>query len=582
MKYSFAKSFINLSSGIFNEMLIIFLFIFIINNFLSNEDVRINADGKGYYDYLPSIFIYNDFVRFNCGIKECPEKYERIKKMGVYSTLKDKKVDKYTCGTALLESPFFLVTFLANKRTYTIDEAYQPQYQHAIFYSALFYLFLSLYFLKLLLKLYRISPWIITSMQLLIVFATGISYYANYNAGYSHVFSLFAITLFSFMAKKYFIAPEKKIFILAIIVLALVTLIRPTNAVILFFTPFLAGNFMNFKKGVFFLLKKPLILFSGIAFSLLLLSIQPIAWYLQTSSFFLYPYIGEGFNWDDPQFINVLFSYRKGLFVYSPALFVSLLTVIWLFFRKRSFEGLMWVCFFILITYIISSWSTWSYGSSYGMRPYIDYLPVFVIPLALFLQDNRIPVRVLVMGVLFGMAVINQIQTFQYKEYILTWDTMNKQDYWKVFLRTNHLFKDVLWKIKPEVGSFQNMKFDISPPADLIQHSQINLFSSKAFSKNEINRLKFIKLNLTTLFDKKNDAQICFRITDTLTSDTLRFEKMNIMKMLEKEVNTVHEGVIYYQNRYIKEEGAYIISIDLILRNQKINIQNPTITYYFN
>lgn len=43
------------------EIVIIFSFILPINNYLGNVDKSINSNGVGYFDYLPSIFIHNDF-----------------------------------------------------------------------------------------------------------------------------------------------------------------------------------------------------------------------------------------------------------------------------------------------------------------------------------------------------------------------------------------------------------------------------------------------------------------------------------------------------------------------------------------
>ena len=60
------------------EMIIIFGFIFSINNYIGNVEKTINADGIGYYDYLPSIFIHNDFIRYNDSRLENNSLYQRI------------------------------------------------------------------------------------------------------------------------------------------------------------------------------------------------------------------------------------------------------------------------------------------------------------------------------------------------------------------------------------------------------------------------------------------------------------------------------------------------------------------------
>lgn len=580
MKLTSIKSLYIFLSSIINEVLILFLFIFVINNILYNEDVRINSDGKGYFDYLPSIFIYQDFIRLDCNDTDCPKKYERVNKMGVYNTYKDKKVDKYTCGTALLESPFFLVTFITHKRTFTVEEAYQTHYQHAVFYAALFYLFLALILLKALLKLYKVNLWIITTMQLLVVFATGLSYYANYNAGYSHVFSFFAVTWFSFNAKNYLLKPNSKYFFYAVISLGLVVLIRPANAVLIFFIPFLAENSKAFAEGIAYIFKRPLQLMVGMAIFLCLMSLQSVAWYLQTGDFFLYSYGREGFNWLNPQIANVLFSYRKGLFVYSPALFIAALSVIWFFFSKRSYEGIMLILFFLLITYIISSWRSWSYGCSYGMRPYIDYLVLFIIPLALFLQHSKVIVRVIVLFILFGLAVLNQVQTYQYKEYILTWDSMDKSGYWKVFLQTSDNVKGVIWKIKPDIKSLKETPFPLNEHIELNSNSQRNLFVSKGLSVTEMRNLKYVKLSLKTDFSTKNDAAISMRISDTLTLNAAQYGYINLLRMAEKDLNTVHKGEYFFKIGQNVKPGNYVISISLITKSRSIVVDSTSVSFY--
>ncbi len=50
--------------GILQELLILFLFLLLLNNFIGHPSQVIVADGKGYYDYLPALFIYND-LNFN-------------------------------------------------------------------------------------------------------------------------------------------------------------------------------------------------------------------------------------------------------------------------------------------------------------------------------------------------------------------------------------------------------------------------------------------------------------------------------------------------------------------------------------
>jgi len=69
----------------------------------------VESDGKGYYAYLPAIFIYNDL---NFGFFDEIEKekyYDENLYYDYRSGAHGKVINKYYCGTALAELPFFLL-----------------------------------------------------------------------------------------------------------------------------------------------------------------------------------------------------------------------------------------------------------------------------------------------------------------------------------------------------------------------------------------------------------------------------------------------------------------------------------------
>ncbi|HEY4797943.1 MAG TPA: hypothetical protein VII99_02590, partial [Bacteroidia bacterium] len=68
----------------------------------------IEFDGKGYYAYLPSIFIYHDL---QYGFFESVEKkYHSCNECADYrENIHGKIVDKYYAGVAMAASPFFLI-----------------------------------------------------------------------------------------------------------------------------------------------------------------------------------------------------------------------------------------------------------------------------------------------------------------------------------------------------------------------------------------------------------------------------------------------------------------------------------------
>jgi hypothetical protein len=175
----------------------------------------------------------------------------------------------------------------------------------------------------------------------------------------------------------------------------------------------------------------------------LVFSIQLFLWYFQTGHFFIWSYQDEGFYFSHPEVMNVLFSYRKGLFIYTPLAFLAcfgLLTII-----RKPVKLISMLAFLVLSTYIIASWWNWYYGDSFGHRAFIDYYGIFGILIALLLNRFSFKGDKLVMTILFlPFVVLNLFQTWQYSNYIIHPYSMNKEKYEYVFLKSDSTYFNCL------------------------------------------------------------------------------------------------------------------------------------------
>lgn len=181
------------------------------------------------------------------------------------------------------------------------------------------------------------------------------------------------------------------------------------------------------------------VLSGSVALVLAILSIQLLFYKLSTGNYLVYSYIGEGFDFTNPHFFKILFSFKKGLFLYTPVYFLAFLGSIYLW-KPERFRFFAWILFFIVITWVFSSWSNWWYGGSFSSRVYIEYLPVFMFVLALALMKVvNLKVRKALVLILLMLVVICQIQTYQYRYNHIHWSDMDKQKYFEVFLRVDRL-----------------------------------------------------------------------------------------------------------------------------------------------
>jgi len=555
------------------ELVIILAFILLIQTNLAKVDVVIKADAIGYYDYLPSLFIHHDLVRKNKPVRTNPVFYKRIDKEGVYVNYKGFKVDKYPVGTALLQWPFFYVTYLTTPRRGNPTDGYQKPFQRAVLYATLFYLFLGIFFLRKTLELYDIKKSVIIFSQVLLIFATGVTNYANFDAGFSHVYSLFAISAFFYFVRSFFIKSRLKYFILACLFLGLILLIRQINILVVLFVPFLAGESVNLKKGFFHLLHHPKVLLAGLFLTVVLFFIQCLAWYLQTGHILLYSYQGEGFHFLNPQFVNILFSYRKGLFVYTPVLFFSLFGLIWLAYRRKFYMAFTWLAFFTIITYMFSSWHSWDYGASYGSRVFIDYYGMFFILLALLI--NEIP-KMLKTGIILLSVLtipVNLIQSYQYKDYILHWTDMNKEKYWEVFLKTESRYKGLLWRKKYDEHQYAIVKKIFIGDIAGSQKNKLQLiYKTNSMSIPDFNRVSLIRISFANKFAENNDAKIIVSISDAATGKTDYGYDPYLIHFARKQLGEWQNGCYNYAFKPMSDDKEKIITVKLFTERQQENI----------
>ena len=436
-------------SKYFREVIILFVMALTLIAFYEKPSKHILADGLGYYEYLPSLFIHHDFVRKDAA-KSDTALYARVSALGdrIYTSYEEKLVTKYPVGTALMVSPFFgLASLYADIFLPQSDfTGYELVFQNFMLLASAFYLFLALVLFRRFLESFKMKSRTIVWTQVLMLFATSLVHYVYNFPTYSHVYSLFLISGYLLFLRRFFLYQRSKDFLYTALIFAFILLVRQANAIVLLLIPFLAGSLQNMIFSISGILRKPFILLFATLIVAAALSVQSLAYYLQTGHFWVYSYQGEGFNFLDPQFTNILFSYKKGLFIYTPVLLLTAPGLMLMFKEKLYFLARSWLGFSLFLIYFLSSWWAWSYGGSFGHRAFIDFYPVLFFPIAFLLDKaQKVPGTI---ALIYSLATIPilLIQLYQYQNYILTKNTMDAQKYWKVFLKTNSKYRGLLWK----------------------------------------------------------------------------------------------------------------------------------------
>ncbi len=401
----------------------------------------ITSDGKGYYAYLPATFIYHDL---NFGFFDSIETkyYTAQLKYDFRSSSKEGKIiDKYFSGVAVLQLPFFLGGHAVAKLSGAEADGYSKPYAIALNIGACFWLLIGLIFLRRLLISFGASHLKAALVLLTFVFGTNLFYYVISEPAMSHVYSFSLISIFLVYSKKWLDTLRNKYFLLMCLLLGIITLVRPVNLLIVLWIPFAAGSSKIFFSVIQANFRKPLCLVTGILLFFFPILIQLVIYKTSTGHWYIYAYGIEHFYFWKPELINFLFSYKKGLFIYTPLTFLALFGLIPLW-KKDRFRAI-WMGFTIFfIMYVLSCWWMWYYGGSFGMRPMVDFFSLFALLwYFLFESMNSKTKKLVLLTITFFLIAFCQFQTLQYRYEIIHWSEMTKESYWHAFLNFDFLLK---------------------------------------------------------------------------------------------------------------------------------------------
>ncbi len=382
-----------------------------------NYGCEICSDKAGYYMYLPALFekgFYADGY---------DKDFDHLHGDGFYFE-ESKLKTKFPSGVALMQLPFYGLGKVISSVFGLQYDSYSTYYLFFINMGAAFYLTLGIGFLRKWLR-FRFTERSSIYTILLIFFGTNLLYYATDETLMAHLYSFSLCSAVLYYLQKYFNDPESKFFIGFAVCLSLAILVRPTNILFLPFALLTHTGAVGLKWRLFFNLKN--IMYGLLVFLLVMLP-QMLYWKFAFGKYLVWSYKGEGFYfWNQPEFNTVWFSPQSGLFPYSMLLFVPLIVGVVMMFKKIRGAWLTLVVFFS-VSYLCASWNNPFFGvCNYGKRPFIEFLPFFMVPLAWLIErlpyfnpfKRRIIVLLLILLVYYNLALYSAFNTCFFEE---TWD----------------------------------------------------------------------------------------------------------------------------------------------------------------
>ncbi|MDY0101675.1 MAG: hypothetical protein RBS07_01990 [Lentimicrobium sp.] len=482
-------------------MLAIVIVVLRIMTLKSNE---LSWDVLGYYIHLPALFIYNDYGLSDLSwIQQLMSQYSLTDSLYQISTGPDgNPIFFFLMGMSFFYLPWFLIGhLLASFSGYPVDGFSLP-YQYSLAIGVIVYTVIGLIYLrKVLLEFF--SDRITTITLIIIVLGTNYLHFMTVKNLETANILFMMVALITWNTIQWHKTYKLKNLIALGIFTVLTALSKPSE-VLIFLLPVFWGiyNKETFYNRFRLFWKKRNQVIIAILASIVVALPQIIYWYTETGNILYDSYKNPGVGLDlaSPHILNVLFSFKKGWFIYTPVMIFSVMGFVQLYRKNKPvFTPVLIYC--LIAFYLLASWTEWWYGASFSIRPMITLYPLLAIALGYFLQtikDKNFAIKTGVYLLIVFFTLLNLFQTWQINNFILEPYRMTQKYYFAIFGKTHITEKDRQY---------------LAP--DLTFNADAKLTNESAFNRRNIGYYDFEEADVNL----KN-----FYITDSLGNTVLMMD----------------------------------------------------------
>jgi hypothetical protein len=352
------------------------------------DENPIRSDGVGYYLYLPAVLLDHDVTMERTAARSFDGRETEM--AGVRRVPPHNHyLDQFPIGEAVMMLPLFGIGHAVAVSGDSRENGFSLPYQVAAAAAGFSYLLVGLVFLASSLRRWFSRGTVVVTL-LAITFGTDLFDFGTLDATFSHAFSFAVVALIVRLTVAIWETPRPATALGLGAALGLLALVRPSDLVVLVFCTLVGvDGAQSLRRRAVGLVRHAELVALGAGVFVLVLLPQLAYWYAITGKVYVHAYESDArLDLLHPHLIGVLFSVRKGLFFWTPLL---LLAVAGLPLLRRSAPALFYpsVAYLVVETWVVSSWSYWWYGDSFGMRPFVEALPIMALGFAALVEGAR-------------------------------------------------------------------------------------------------------------------------------------------------------------------------------------------------
>lgn len=334
------------------------------------------GDGIYYWAYTKSIIIDQDLDLHNESTHSYSPEGNNRPEPDTLQPGRNLAADKYfPLGASLSWTPGFLLAHILSRAFGYLPNGYSDIYQIS---TGILSITFTVFALRLVWQLLKrtYSGFVSSLVIILLLFGTNLFYYSSLDTLNTHPLALLLSAIAVFLLFRYK-TPQSRQFLYFGLICGLCALTRPQDGLVaILFLPALFES------------KKLSNLVTFIFGGLLGYLPQFLASFLLFRNFLAMPYlIGQdsGFNISSPHLLELIFETNRGLLYFAPIYLIAVCGLALYYRTKKPFAG-RFLALVIAQIGLISIWSGWAQGESYGMRMLISLIPILAFGLAEIVQ----------------------------------------------------------------------------------------------------------------------------------------------------------------------------------------------------
>jgi hypothetical protein len=510
-------------------------------------------DILSYYLYLPLVFLHNDLgIKDYSYVQHLFDQYHFSPTFYQASQAENGNyVMMYTMGLAMLESPFFFIGHLWAKIGGYPTDGFSFPYQFCVSTGMMLYLLAGIFLLRKILLRFFPDRTVCIALILLVLGTNYFRELTDYNLGpHAVLFSLYCVLIYYTI--KWHEEQRIKYAVVIGFAIGFLTLSRPTELICVMIPLFWNVYNRESLQQKLSLVKnngKQLLVLAG---CVILVGIpQMIYWKILTGSWIYNSYWNQqSFDIHESHLMKILFSFRKGWFVYSPLIIIAFAGFFLLGKEKlRQSQPAVYI-FIALNLFLISHVPIWWNAGSFGQRFMVQSYAVLAIPFTAFIHfllSKKFLIRAAFGAAGLLLVLLNLFQTWQFVHWILPGDGITKEFYFATFLRTKDLTE--------KETALLEMQRSFDPGQQFVNDGSYQGRSIGYFNMDDVNTGYVESYPLDTAF--AHSGKYAFRLNpEAIYSPTLKIPYSAITK---KDHAWIRFTVWYYPTSPIRECSADIV-----------------------